>query len=263
MKVFLAGTYAENNASENDPKGDAFRAGAKATFGGVYILESYYYLQGKSTFPELINKFGGFLLDSGAFTFMVDNNKGGVKSDWDGYLERYAEFINKWGVDLFFELDIDSIVGLSEVERLRHKLERLTNKQCIPVWHANRGLDYYKKMCDEYKYIAIGGIVQPTGKIIKESAFPWFISTAHKVGTKVQGLGYTKIEGLKKYKFDSVDSTAWIYGNRGGYLYKFNPIKGTMDKIPAKDGYRLNSRMAALNNFSEWVKFQKYAERNL
>ena len=95
-----------------------------------------------------------------------------------------------------------------------------------------------------------------------EALFPWFIQQAHKRGTKIHGLGYTNLKGLHKYRFDSVDSTAWLYGNRGGYLYKFNPRTGLLEQL-SKTGCRLKSREGAVSNFNEWVKFGKYAETHL
>lgn len=224
------------------------------------ILESFYYLRKNEEFMALAKHFGSFLLDSGAFTFMTGAHKGAI--NWDEYVEEYARFINKHDIKLFFELDIDSVVGLKEVERLREKLEALTGKKPIPVWHKNRGKEYFIKMCENYPYVALGGIVTkeiPRQKY--EKGFPWFIKTAHLHRCKIHGLGYTTILNLPKYHFDSVDSTAWLYGNRGGYLYKFNPSKGTMDQLKA-DNARLKSREGAVNNFREWVKLCKYAEAN-
>ena len=224
------------------------------------ILESFYYLRKNEEFMALAKHFGSFLLDSGAFTFMTGAHKGAI--NWDEYVEDYARFINKHDIKLFFELDIDSVVGLQEVERLREKLEAMTGKKPIPVWHKNRGKEYFIKMCENYPYVALGGIVTkeiPRQKY--EKGFPWFIKTAHLHRCKIHGLGYTTILNLPKYHFDSVDSTAWLYGNRGGYLYKFNPSKGTMDQLKA-DNARLKSREGAVNNFREWVKLCKYAEAN-
>lgn len=224
------------------------------------ILESFYYLRKNEEFMALAKHFGSFLLDSGAFTFMTGAHKGAI--NWDEYVEEYARFINKHDIKLFFELDIDSVVGLQEVERLREKLEALTGRKPIPVWHKNRGKEYFIRMCENYPYVALGGIVTkeiPRQKY--EKGFPWFIKTAHLHHCKIHGLGYTTILNLPKYHFDSVDSTAWLYGNRGGYLYKFNPSKGTMDQLHA-DNARLKSREGAVNNFREWVKLCKYAEAN-
>lgn len=174
-----------------------------------------------------------------------------------------VKLINRFDVKLFFELDIDSVVGLAEVERLRHKLERMTGKKPIPVWHKNRGKEYFVKMCEEYPYVAIGGIVtKEIPRKVYETAFPWFINTAHKHKAKIHGLGYTTVANLQKYRFDSVDSTAWLYGNRGGYICKFNPRTGLMEQM-SKEGCRLKSREGAVNNFNEWVKLSRYAEKFL
>lgn len=90
--------------------------------------------------------------------------------------------------------------------------------------------------------------------------FNFLLKIAKENNCKVHGLGFTNLEGLKKYKFYSVDSTAWLYGNRGGFLYLFNGH--SMDKIQP-NGMRLKGRKAAIHNFSEWLKFSNYAENNL
>ena len=121
----------------------------------IYLLSSFMEHRGKHKGKYISQK--NHILDSGAFTYLNGTKTGNI--DWDKYIDEYANFINQYKIDLFFELDIDSIVGLKEVERLRAKLESITNKQCIPVWHKSRGLDYWEKMVKEYDYVAIGGIV--------------------------------------------------------------------------------------------------------
>ena len=92
MKVFLAGTYTRE----------------KAFIGKNvdYMLESFFYVLPWQI--ERIPNMKMFLLDSGAFTFM-NSQKG--KIDFDEYLTRYINFINKYDIKYFFELDVDSIVG--------------------------------------------------------------------------------------------------------------------------------------------------------
>ena len=231
------------------------------SFKDFNILESYWDLQSNERTMELLINCGSYLIDSGAFTFL--KAKRDSICDWDDYIERYADFINRWKVENFFELDIDNIVGIKEVERLRDKLEKLTNKQSIPVWHFNRGKQYFIDLAKDYPYIALGGIALKEIPLnIFEKYFPWFIDTAHSNGAKIHGLGYTRIKGLSQYHFDSVDSTAWLYGNRAGYIYKFHPENGEMEQIDKKEGTRLKPRMVALHNFIEWVKLGKYAQKN-
>lgn len=267
MKCFLAGTYSRTFVIEEAMK--LFLAGnAPWRENGVYdtviennkpyILESFYYIKDNNDWIfKMRTHFKDFLLDSGAFTFLNGN---GGKCNWDLYVEKYAEFINKHDINLFFELDIDSIVGLKEVERLRLKLETLTNRKSIPVWHKARGLDYWEQMCEKYDYVAVCGLV--TKEIEKKdyAVFNTLLKIAKEHNCKVHALGFTNMEGMKKYKFYSVDSTAWLYGNRGGFLYQFN---GTgIDKIQPK-GMRLKGKVSAVHNFNEWVKFSKYAEQCL
>lgn len=222
-----------------------------------YILESFYYAD--EITEKLIPYFGEFLLDSGAFTFMM-SSKNHVA--WEEYIERYAAFINRNKVEKFFELDIDSVVGYKKVLEYRKRLEKLTNKPVIPVWHKSRGIDDYKKMCDEYGYVAIGGIVSKEIKPDQYKAFPTMIKEAHKRKAKVHGLGFTSLEWLPKCHFDSVDSTAWTTGNRFGFVYQFNGR--TMIKHDVPKGKRLaDSKKVAEINYLEWIKFQKYAERYL
>ena len=248
MKVFLAGTASRPYV--HDPfliNNEVYKP---------YILESFFYAD-EST-EKLIPYFGDFLLDSGAFTFM--QNTGGT-INWDDYADRYIAFINRNNIQKYIELDLDYIIGIDGARKLRERLESKTGRKSIPVWHPIRGKDEFLRMCDDYDYVCLGGIV---GKKWQgtEQYMPWFIREAHKRGTKIHGLGFTKLTKLDQYHFDSVDSTAWTTGNRFGYLYFFNGK--TMVKRDAPKGYRIaDSRAAALHNYTEWIKFQKWADTHL
>lgn len=263
LKLFLAGGETRHWIM------DIYLAGQVKSFQGKqehmnvvkdhrpYILESFYYAD--EVTEKLLPYFGDFLLDSGAFTFMQNSGKAVV---WEEYIERYAAFINRNNIIKFFELDIDNVVGYNKVLEYRKRLESLTNKQCIPVWHKSRGIKEWQAMCDEYSYVAIGGIVSKEIKPAQYTAFPSMIAEAHRRGAKVHGLGFTSLEWLPKIHFDSVDSTAWTTGNRFGFVYQFDGK--TMQKHDVPKGKRLaDSRKIALINYCEWIKFQKYAEANL
>lgn len=242
MKLYLAGEHPVKN-------------GTKAiTWNGINILESYWYARKNVHFNRLRQTCDNFILDSGAFTFLQK----GLKENWEDYTKKYADFIIEHNIKHFFKMDIDSITSLSYVEKLRQILEDRTKLKPIPVWHKNRSTKYFVEMCQNYPYVALGGIVIKEFKWnVYEKIMPWFIKTAHKHNCKIHGLGFTRIKELQKYKFDSVDSKAWVSGNMGGYLYKFMP-NGEMKQVK-QDNARLKSSQAAAHNFSEWVKFSKYA----
>lgn len=220
-------------------------------------LESFVYLSDYE--KTILSKYNNFLLDSGAFTYM--NKRKGQKINWEQYVIDYANLIKKHDVKHFFELDIDSIVGLKEVERLRKLLENITNRKCIPVWHKSRGLEYWKQMCKEYDYVAIGGIVTQEIKRTEYDVFIPLLKIAKENNCKVHGLGFTNLKGMEKYKFYSVDSTSWLSGNKFGAVYLFDGK--TMQKQNKQLGQRVKTNEVAIHNFTEWVKFSKYAENNL
>jgi hypothetical protein len=225
---------------------------------GISTLESFYYADESTEW--LIPRVKNFLLDSGAFTFIAGKKK---KVDWNEYLTRYIDFINRNDVKLFFELDIDSIVGYENVLNLRERLERETGKKPIPVWHKSRGKEEFLRMCDQYDYVAIGGIVTKEIKTEEYRFLRWFVEEAHKRGTKIHGLGFTNAKGLRAYKFDSVDSSSWVYGNKYGMVQLFNG-SGMKYISKRKDQGRLkNHSDIAVNNFNEWAKFSRYAEMHL
>lgn len=263
MQVFLAGRVEALNSDMKlflAESGWLWEAYFPAEhFAHAYILQSFYYAD-EFTEKVIIPNAKDFLLDSGAFSFM----EGAVAVDWDEYVERYASFIKRNRVEKFFELDIDSVVGYEEVLRLREKLEKLTGRQCIPVWHNSRGKDEYIRHVQEYPYVAVGGLVSGKGEYRRQlwRFFPWFIRTAHENKAKLHALGFTSLDGIKRFHFDSVDSTAWTTGNRFGYVYHFNG--STMTKTDVPKGHRLaDAKRVALHNFCEWKKFQDYADKYL
>ena len=248
MQVYLAGIAPWRDGGGYDKLIETYHP---------YTLESFYYCDEDT--ERLMPFYGDFLLDSGAFTFMQD--KGNVK-DWEEYIERYADFIKRNNVQKFFELDIDKVVGYEKVKQYRKRLEDLTGRQCIPVWHKSRGYAEYVRHCEEYSYVAIGGYVVKELTSKDYELFPMMIQKAHQNGAKVHCLGFTKLSCLSKYHFDSVDSTAWTTGNRFGFIYKFDGK--TMRKTDAPEGCRIGKpRDVAFINYVEWIKFQNWAKTHL
>lgn len=196
-----------------------------------------------------------FFLDSGAFTFM----NSGKNVDWYDYLDKYAKFINKYDIKHFFELDLDVIIGGEETQRLTKRLEQQTGKQCIPVFHACRGLERYRQMCQEYPYVAIGAsaITEECRWVRNDKLLKQMVDIAHGYGAKIHGLGYTRLANLNdtKIPFDSVDSSACLSGGRFATVYKFTGAKLISTSIKGRSkGYKELNR----HNIQEWIKMQHY-----
>lgn len=210
-----------------------------------YVLESFYYMP--KTAKCLTDKGYNFMLDSGAFTML--NSRKNV--DIDLYVDKYINFINEYDVKLFFEMDIDSIIGYERVKELRYKINRRTKKRCIPVWHKSRGIAEFRKLVKTHDYIALGGIVTKEITPSEHFLLNAFCDYAHEHGCKIHGLGFTPSKSLHKYRFDSVDSVSWLVG--GNYGTKYIHDGDILRTVQTKENW-LTLRK---HNYQEWLKYQK------
>lgn len=223
-----------------------------------YCLTSFYYVKDNTNSIQLIinkNKKDTFLLDSGAFT-LFSHDQSNV--DFDDYLRKYINFINKYDIKRFIELDIDAVVGYPKVLKMRELLEKETGKQCVPVWHKSRGMQAYKDIVARYKYICIGGL---GNKEIKKKEYPKvkkMVAYANQHQTNVHGLAFTRKDAFN-YGFYSVDSSSWSAGTRFGQAHKFS--NGQIVPTFRKKGQRANEQKVFLNNYLEWLKYQRYVDR--
>lgn len=243
MKIYLAAAFTYRN----------YKKYGLDIEKSIYTLESFQYVK-RLGLPHIKNM-DNFILDSGAFTYL---NGASGDVDWEQYVDDYADFIIKYKVKNFIELDIDPIVGIKEVERLRAKLEAKVGRQSIPVWHKSRGKQYWLDIVKEYDYVAVGGIVTKEIKPSEYKFFHWLLAEAKRQNCKVHGLGFTNLKGLEEYDFYSVDSTSWKSGHQFGSVFMFNGH--TMVKFDRGPGQKVNAHKTATNNFNEWVKFQKYKD---
>ena len=218
-----------------------------------YNLMSYYYIQkDTSRARDIIDRSELVMIDSGAHTFQ----KGKTKLDWEGYTESYAHFIRENDCDKivgYFEMDVDKVIGLERVIKLRRRLEQETDK-IIPVWHKGRGIEDFYRMCEEYS----GRVVAITGfknEDIKDHQYAQFLKIAWQHNCRVHCLGMTRQDVLKKVPFDYVDSSSWkqgvLYGRLGGRKLK-------NESTPEARAIMRQRQMEAA--YREAVKMQEYYE---
>jgi hypothetical protein len=243
MKVFLSGL----ESSENNII-DYYISNKKNI---PYILASYYYIRKKE---NLIDKMlivsDNLIIDSGAHSFQK-----GKEVDWELYTKEYSNWIKKNDCDKvvgYFEMDVDNIIGYDKVLELRKILESVSNK-IIPVWHKNRGIDEYKKMCKNYagKVVAITGF---KNEDIKDKQYMMFLKYAKKYNCKVHCLGMTRMNILNNIPFDYVDSSTWKQAGNYGEYRQFKNGKLIINKYKGKYKTIELDKM----NFEEFLKMQKY-----
>lgn len=203
MKIFLSAL--ENNTARLDELGSMH-----------YNLMSYYYIpKNPKRALGIIEQSERIMIDSGAHTFQ----KGKTKLNWEEYTESYARFIRENDCNKivgYFEMDVDKVIGLERVIKLRRRLEQETDK-IIPVWHKGRGIENFYRMCEEYS----GRVVAITGfknEDIKDDQYAQFLKIAWQHNCRVHCLGMTRKDILKKVPFDYVDSSSWTQGVLYGRL---------------------------------------------
>jgi len=207
-------------------------------------LMSFYYLK-QPVFERVLQQSELMLIDSGAHSFQK-----GKKVDWVEYTKKYAAWIKENDCPKilgYFEMDVDNAIGYERVLYLRSILEAASDK-IIPVWHKNRGIDEYKKMCQQYagKIVAITGF---RNEDIKDEQYLMFLKYAKKHGCKVHCLGMTRKEILDKVPFDYVDSSSWV--QRGAYARIGNR------KVKSEFA-RNNVKRIFIENYKLGMEMQKY-----
>lgn len=220
-------------------------------------LDSFYYCKNSSWQVKNIKKYNRYILDSGAFTFIMSKTKKSI--DIDSFTDQYIDFINEHGIDLFFEMDVDRVYGYDKVKQLRSRIERKTSKATIPVFHKDRGLDEFIAMCKDYKYISLGIAGKDVGWGDWKSFLP-FVLKAKEYNTKVHGLGITGMNVLDKVPFYSVDSSSWTAGNRYKSIFRFDGERVKSMNVDLKHKKIKNHLALAVHNFNEWLKFSKSME---
>ena len=214
-----------------------------------YNLLSFYYIKGKRQLAETVRDNSELIMiDSGAHSFQK-----GTRVNWVEYTKQYAQFIKEFdrpNVVGYFEMDVDNVIGYDKVLELRKILESVSNK-IIPVWHKNRGLDEFKKMCQDYS----GRVVAITGfknEDIKDDQYIMFLKYAKQHNCKVHCLGMTRKDILDRVPFDYVDSSSWkqagLYGRSRNKKIDKNFSKQHRDKV-------------FLATYLEGMEMQKYYER--
>lgn len=235
MKIFLSALEASPEFYKIDKEIEKYN----------YNLISFYYVKNEEIASRIRDKSKLIIVDSGAHSFQK-----GKKVDWEKYTKDYAEFIKKFdrpNVVGYFEMDVDNIIGYDKVLQLRKILENASDK-IIPVWHKNRGIDEYKKMCQQYsgRVIAITGF---KNEDIKDEQYLMFLKYAKKFNCKVHCLGMTRKKVLNKVPFDYADSSSWKQQSIYGMLY---------GKKVAKEYSKKNRWKVMLQNYKEGMKMQKY-----
>lgn len=243
MIMYLSGLLSLKNVDELD-------------LSEVNVLQAFPYMKKNS--HEYIPRCKNFLMDSGAFT-MMNSKSAKKKFNIKDYVKKYGSYIKEHDVENFIELDIDGVYGTDVYIDTLHELQDITGKNPIKVFHTWRGLDYYKELTKKEKIICIGGLVVGQIKQSDYELFTNLINIAHENGCKVHGLGVTDSVLLRRYNFDSVDSSRFTGTQRYGEFYKFDGH--SILALRVKGEFTFKGDECDRWSLNNWLDYSKYLEQ--
>ena len=223
-----------------------------------YLLQTFFSM-GKNEI-DLMNRFidrrgvDNFILDSGAFS-LFNGVKKLTYQTLKKYIDEYCEFIIKYKITQFLEMDIDVIIGYEQVIKINKYIENKVGVKPIYVHHTiTRTQDDLINSMKDNEYIFWGGIAG-AGKVdIKKCQS--FVNEAFSHNCKVHMLGYTPLNLNEIKNLYSCDSSSWTMGGRAGSIFQFTNDKMETYKMDNKKRitfYELNN-----HNFNQWLKYQSY-----
>lgn len=114
MELYLSGTIKNDEYNQMEEQGILF------------LLQTFYEMKSwkEEKIKRTLNCCDTFMLDSGAFTFM----NSGKKVHWKTYVDEYIEFINKYDIQHFIELDLYGVIGV-EKNREDKKIYRTSYRE--------------------------------------------------------------------------------------------------------------------------------------
>ena len=103
-----------------------------------YLLQTFFSM-GKaetSLMKRFIERRGvdNFILDSGAFS-LFNGVKKLTYDELKKYIDNYCDFIIKYKITQFLEMDIDVVIGYDEVKKINKYIENKVGKKPIYVYH--------------------------------------------------------------------------------------------------------------------------------
>lgn len=149
-----------------------------------------------------------FFLDSGAFSAANQGEEINIK--------RYAEYIFKYTDKITVYANLD-VKGDPEQTLKNQKILEKLGLNPLPVYHYGEKLELLQYYCNNYKYIALGGLAGENLSYNKLD--PWLTKIFNMFpNNKFHGFGMNNILLIKAFPWESVDSTTYLGGSKYGLI---------------------------------------------
>lgn len=161
--------------------------------------------------------------DSGAFSAATLGSE--IK------LADYAAWLKDWRGLITTAATLDVIGDADATQRNTLALEDM-GLSVLPVFHTGSPWDRLEKLCKQYRYVALGGMVPYTrmqGELMRWLVKCFRIGAEH--GTVFHGFGQTSPVPMASLPFYSVDSSTWSTGARYGWMFLWDERTAAMARI--------------------------------
>lgn len=190
------------------------------------FLMSFHYGRGKDL-QAIADAAGGLpvevFADSGAFSAATLGTT--IR------LADYAAWLKDWQGLITTAATLDVIGDPDATHRNTLALEDM-GLRVLPVFHTGSPWDRLEKLCTQYPYVALGGMVpyvRMYGEVMRWLVKCFRIGAEH--GTVFHGFGQTNSTTMAALPFYSVDSSTWSTGARYGWMFFWDERTTSMARI--------------------------------
>lgn len=222
----------------------------------VPILVSFFYYD-KIDFDEMLGReiYNGVpphvFADSGAFSAYSLNKPISIGA--------YADWLHRWEKYFCVYANLDDKhswrEGLKNLDYLKGR-----GLHPLPVYHGGEPLELLREFCQEYKYVALGGLTAKMSYSVGMRNLLAMFRVGAEYNTVFHGFGMTKWDVLLNVPFYTVDSSSWGQGHRYGNVPVWDHRRHRFLKLGLGDYavWQRNARLVASLGFN----WQDFADRD-
>lgn len=193
------------------------------------------------------------MMDSGVFGLREEIRRAQNKKDYkaqqkledfkETMLEEYAKYVIQDGHLWDFYVTLDMARDAAKILEWHNRLEALGTRP-TPVFHGDAPMKYMEIYRDKgYKRVCIGITQAQDTRLNKMRYLEKMFEFGAKYDIKYHGLAFTAIREMKRYPWDSVDSSTWSRLASMGCICIFDPSveKMSLLHISVRDSNMENS----------------------
>ena len=190
------------------------------------VLTSFHFFRTRD-FDDIVERLSindvppDIFADSGAFSAWTQGAEVTV--------DDYTEWLHKWKHYFSVYCSLDVIDDPVATEANQRALES-NGLLPLPVWHIRSDRKHFEALCEEYRYVAVGGMVGTRWTRLRPK-LTWAVRRGRELGTVLHGLGVSAPGVIGSLPLFSVDSTSWTVAYRYGLVSIWDDKTNSLNKV--------------------------------